>query len=111
MLSVDGDADEARTTLVELAATDKFRHVPAVLFARAHLALDELDEAFRLADIVLETGELNAWGILTHPGWQKLQGHPDFAGGTRRTIFVLTAAIPGDRHCDLLGERRKRHLF
>ncbi|MEP7065370.1 MAG: protein kinase [Gemmatimonadota bacterium] len=74
----DGRIEDARATLLELSTSDKSHHVPQALLARAHLALGDLNEGFRLARLALETGELNAWGILTHPGWRQLREHPEF---------------------------------
>ncbi len=89
----DGRTEDARATLAELGATDGSHHVPRALLARAHLALGDMEEAFRLATIALETGELNAWGILMHPGWRKLREHPRWpalaaAGAPRQTASM-----------------------
>jgi len=83
----DGRADEARAVLEELASTDGSHYVQRALLARAHLALGDREQGFRLATEALQSHELNAWGILVHRGWRALRDHPEFA--------ALSASVAG----------------
>ncbi|MFI5241769.1 MAG: protein kinase [Gemmatimonadales bacterium] len=74
-----GASGDARNILAELANRDGSHYVPCSLLSRAHLALGEYDEGFRLAAVALRAHEMSAWGILAQPGWSKLRSHPDFA--------------------------------
>ncbi|MBK5187746.1 MAG: protein kinase [Gemmatimonadaceae bacterium] len=91
----DGRVEDAWRVLDELAHTDGSHYVQRALLARAHLALGDREEAFRLAKEALQAHELNAWGILVHPGWSELRGHPEFAA-LSACVAIRTEAIDGD---------------
>jgi serine/threonine protein kinase/Flp pilus assembly protein TadD len=74
-----GASVDARNILAELASGDGSHYVPCSLLSRAHLALGEYDEGFRLAAAALRVHEMSSWGILAQPGWSQLRSHPDFA--------------------------------
>jgi predicted Zn-dependent protease len=82
----NGQAEEARTLLNELALGNPSHYVPRVLLARAYLALGEHERAFRVALEALEAREMSAWGILGHPAWRELYDHPNHA--------LLARAVP-----------------
>jgi TolB-like protein/tetratricopeptide (TPR) repeat protein len=83
----DGRAEQARMVLNELATTDGSHYVQRALLARAHLALGDREQGFRLAAEALQSHEMNAWGILVHHGWHALRDHPEFAS--------LSASVAG----------------
>lgn len=73
----DGQVERSQALLEELTLPNQTRHVPRALLARAFLALGDRDRAFRLSMEALESHEMSAWGVLTHPGWRALHDHPD----------------------------------
>jgi serine/threonine-protein kinase len=79
-----GRAEEARRVLEELEALRARCYVSPGFIAPIYAALGQIDEAFRLCDLMIEERAGHAAFLAVLPGWARLRGEPRFAAILRR---------------------------